>query len=74
MSKADKMFEDLGYKKEIWDDWIVFVHKKENYHVQFHLNDGIIHTPLTDWDVSRNHYTLFLAIFEKMKELGWIND
>ena len=68
MSKADKMFEELGYTYhaeqlgyENWDnslfDYVIF---KENW---ADLGDKVLYST-----------ALHLAIHEKMKELGWLNE
>ena len=75
MSKADKLFEKLGYYKD-FDD-ITHEYRKEKdgdlYEIDFWLNEKT---------VSKNYYRDFgyitmqelQAINMKCKELGWLND
>ena len=78
MSKADKMFEELGYNKEYGrieffnDDYISFEYKDDydyNY-ILFSLKDKTIKTQCYHELSVKEH----LAIHEKMKELGWLNE
>ena len=71
MSKADKMFEKLGYRKMIYDGRICFeseydgsfefFNEERYYLVSGHAEAGVF----VDVGVG-------VAIYEKMKELGWI--
>lgn len=72
MSKADEMFEKLGYRKAFYDGLICFESeydgsfefcKEERYYlVSGHAEAGVF----VDTDVG-------VAIYEKMKELGWLD-
>ena len=66
MSKADRLFEELGYKK-IVDDKYRTVYNYYGIEIVFknQLKEVII-----DGVTVREH----LAIHEKMKELGWIKN
>ena len=75
MSKADKMFEELGYNKYTtdWVEEIVYLHRllKTKLQIVFDTYNREYH--------SQQNYNLVtitvkehLAIHEKMKELGWI--
>ena len=71
MSKADKMFEELGLKRseeECFEDWITYDSKAKvlGRRVLFDTTYGYAETNGTIT------IKLHLAIHEKMKELGWI--
>ena len=73
MSKADKMFEELGYKKEVnSDSFIRELSIKGHFNViQFFKEIGVysLHLKLNQINIKEH-----IAIHEKMKELGWLND
>lgn len=67
MSKADKMFEELGFRKETRYPYIHYINK--SFGISF--LDGKIK------EYQRHTHAIttieeHLAIHEKMKELGWI--
>ena len=76
MSKADEMFEKLGYKKYISEN-IIFYYQlngaSEKYGIEFDLDNKEI-TPLCK---SKDNIAIYItmqelqAINEKVKELGW---
>lgn len=77
MSEADKMFEELNYKKDIGEDFSVvrYKHKKEDYYIRFYLRDRTFDANR----ISKNKiflleidYKLLQAINKKCEELGWI--
>ena len=75
MSKADKMFEELGYIKSTTGrvDEIVYLHRlrKTNLQIVFDTDNREYYSQQNDNLVTitiKEH----LAINEKMKELGWI--
>ena len=68
MSKADKMFEELGYKKgenELTICYSIFLHRRYRL-IKFYLDKKRCRT---DVNIGIEEH---LAISEKMKELGWI--
>ena len=71
MSKADKMFEELGFKKreeEFFEDLITYYSKTK-------VLGGSVAFDTTYKSVVTNEIItpkLYLAITEKLKELGWI--
>lgn len=72
MSKATKLFEELGYKDvsyEWYRGWKVF--EGEDGFVQFLEEEKEIRVPLTDYEITQLPYKLFIAINEMIKELGW---
>ena len=70
MSKADKMFEELGYRKQ---EEYTYCKKFGNifYHyIDFFENDKSYRKFINKgWNYTVEEH---LAIHEKMKELGWI--
>lgn len=76
MSKADEMFEELGYDK-IQDDKYWVDYKKRNENISLNLTNKFI-------EVTRKYRGGYIdkrinikelqAINEKCKELGWINE
>lgn len=74
MSKADKMFDDMGYQKS--EEYNYIIYNIGNIEVQFDKNNEIVRTaqrikgklnlPM------ELDYRDIKAIHEKMKELGWI--
>ena len=72
MSKADKMFEELGYEKQlhpIISDFISY--KKTNESIGFFPADNA-YVKLSDGLIEIITVKEHQAIHEKMKELGWI--
>lgn len=86
MSKADKMFEELGFVKtkdtliENVMNWVVIYHDQELYGRQRKITflDHYCYVTLRDVYDDKDitgacvDKDLHLAIHEKMKELGWI--
>lgn len=88
MTKADKMFEELGWKKtnnpglleNVFDDYYseqdtVY----EYYHdgkltCRLYFSDGQIGNLYPKGYCDEHHYKVYLAIHEKIKELGWITE
>lgn len=71
MSKADKMFEELGLKRseeEYFEDWVTYYSKQEALG-RFVTFDKTYRYAETNVTITPK---LHLAIHEKMKELGWI--
>lgn len=68
MSKADEMFEKLGYEQYFYTneklDYIIYS-KKHRYSIEFHKNNKklLISHLITTEELQ--------AINEKVKELGW---
>lgn len=75
---AKEMFEKLGYEKQVYDDFIVYV--KGNYimfHIiEFHLKNKIVQSHREDCEIGDVIKSLtvdeFKAIHQQMKELGWL--
>ncbi len=75
MSKADKMFEEMGLSKideteELFDDWITY-NTKAGYlgrYVRFDTSYKFVETNGT---ITKQ---LHLAMHDKMKELGWLDE
>lgn len=76
MSKADKMFEKLGYKKILDDDICeLFVYK--NMEICFcKIYKSVEGSEIRDgMEAAKDFYMKELkAINEKVKELGWIDE
>ena len=71
MSKADKMFEELGFFNTIENEEI-YSHKNK-ISVEF-KNKKTIFFSLYGFDVFVMDIEFSLAINEKMKELGWLDE
>ena len=80
MSKADEMFEKLGYEKDNYDQNSYFnVITPFKHQLDITFIDGDIILSKTDYDENGNleNNTIYLnkevlqAINEKVKELGW---
>lgn len=69
MSKADEMFEKLGYSKSYDDEYkaIHYGHKRTSDEVVFREKEGKI-----DITIYNTTMRVLQAINEKCKELGWI--
>lgn len=72
MSEADKMFEELGYKKH-----------ENNFGIYYYEKEDITQEYLSiifDKEDKTIHFEIYItipelkAINEKVKELGWYND
>ena len=79
MSKADKMFKELGYEKVRDTQTSIFYLKNFNdridtSHINFYLVSRTIEVSW-DYSYSREFDVLEnLAIHEKTKELGWLDE
>ena len=76
MSKADKMFEELGYKKYTSDDCIMYM--KDLFMITFIIPNKRFITEYKRGDYNFPEIRAFeisiqelQAINEKVKELGW---
>lgn len=76
MSKADKMFADLGYVR---DGHAVMTYRNGNITLMFDVDDNIY--TLSEYFPSQyrsasvsTNIKLHLAIHEKMEEMGWLNE
>lgn len=79
MSKADKMFERLGYKKYTSDDCIMYM--KDLFMITFIISNKTFITEYKQGDYEFPKIRPFeigveelQAINEKCKELGWLDD
>ena len=82
MSKADEMFEELGYKKEDYGYKLIYTKtdsgEQENYIITIMIEAELIFTEIDDGcdEIERRCFGLQIqelqAINEKVKELGWI--
>ena len=88
MSKADRMFEELGFNKvdnpsllsNVFDDYYSECDTVYEYYCGeeltcrlYFINKSIgNHYPKGYCD--EHSYEVYIAIHEKMKELGWLND
>lgn len=79
ISKADEMFEKLGYKKnQITDEFINYSKKELRYKSQKEC-EICINFNCYDKDLAIKNKQFFClkelqAINEKVKELGWLNE
>lgn len=79
MSKADEMFEKLGYEK-ILDDTLmaecIIYCKKIKRKIVVEFREIIFHTSTKTISISLQFLSLeeLQAINEKVKELGWLNE
>ena len=76
MGEADKMFEELGYEKDVGEAFSVvrYKHIKEDYYIRFYLRDRTFDANR----ISKNKifpleidYKLLQAINKKFQELEW---
>lgn len=84
MSKADEMFEKLGYKKQWVEEDEMDLYKKEYFDKDFiEIVFDKTHNLLNIRTENVNQYTTITSILniqelqainEKVKELGWQND
>lgn len=78
MKTAREMFKKLGYEKQVYDDFIVYV--KGNYimfHIiEFHLKNKIVQSHREDCEIGNVIKSLTVdelkAINQQCKELGWL--
>lgn len=82
MSKADEMFEKLGYEKEydskpegVSDDEMLIKYHNEfyNYYIQF-WNDKTVNKKVNYDEIGYLDIDELQAINEKVKELGWLDE
>lgn len=76
MSKADKMFEELGYRIDIGEEYgLIRYNKDENKFIRFMIENKEIEAnkiePNGDLWILDINMELLKAINEKVKELGW---
>ena len=77
MSKADKMFADLGYVKSLWNNCERFTWGTGDINLEITFYDGTIHANhFLHGNISEGSMALtkdnLKAINLKMKELGWL--
>ena len=80
MSKADTMFEELGYKKEEENDkYVLYLSEKSLWRqrkIRFWKDEKVIFNDLLEDDKVVSSVQIGIeeiqAINEKCKELGWI--
>ena len=76
MSKADEIFEKLGYEKDIGEAYgvIRYKHIKEDYYIRFYLEDRsfvsnrISNNEIYPLEIDKK---LLNAICKKVEELEW---
>lgn len=78
MSKADEMFDELGYKIDINVKYgLIRYNKQDEYFIRFLIEDREIEVNSIKnnraWILSVD-MKLLQAINEKCKELGWLDD
>ena len=78
MSKADEMFERLGYKKDIDVNYgLIRYNKDDKYFIRFIAEDKTVEANSIDnnkvWILSID-IKLLQAINEKIRELGWLDE
>ena len=79
MSKADKMLEELGYKKEENEEEIIYTFKdrwvlyfgKEFKEYYTHDYVGVNNFVGNAVSINMNEH---IAVHEKLKELGWLDE
>lgn len=75
MSKADEMFEELGYKKDIDVSYgLIRYNKDDKYFIRFVIEDKVVEVNSVvdnEIHVLSMDMKLLQAINEKIKELGW---
>ena len=76
MSKADEMFEKIGYKKDIDNEYEIEYILPNDYYINF--NKNFISIEKGQYNGEKNIYIArplikeeLQAINEKVKELGW---
>lgn len=72
MSKADKMFNELGYIDRFNDNMYVLQHVVE-YCIYFNKDEKSVLFLFED-DRVQVSYKILLAVSEKIKELGWLDE
>ena len=79
MSKADKMFEELGFVKSLWNNCERFTWGTGYINLEITFYDGTIHANhflhgiMSEGSMALTKDNL-KAINEKMKELGWLDE
>ena len=72
MSKADKMFENLGYTKYEYEFCRELIYRKKHYYIKFDLIEKAVSKGNEIMDIPEKISMQELqAINEKVKELGW---
>lgn len=75
MSKADEMFEKLGYRKDIDVSYgLIRYNKDDKYFIRFVIEDKVVEVNSVvdnEIHVLSMDMKLLQAINEKAKELGW---
>lgn len=77
MKTADKMFEELGYKKDIEEGFgvIRYKHKKEEWYIRFYPDEKnfdcnkIVDNEIYPLEINSK---MLKAIYRKFEELRWI--
>lgn len=75
MKMADKMFEELGYKIDIGENYGLIRYAKEEEYIRFYLDDEILScNRIIDNEIYPLEIDskLLKAIYKKCQELGWI--
>lgn len=77
MSRADEMFEELGYEIDIDIKYgLIRYNKEDKYYIRFAIEDKTIELNSIEdnrvWILGMN-MKLLQAINEKVKELGWLD-
>ena len=72
MSKADKMFEELGYEKK--ETMIGEIHKHKRKCVDLYFIRPSEEIEVEYYGDKKNYFNMqeLQAIYEKCKELGWL--
>lgn len=78
MSKADEMFEKLGYNK-IADNSFAITYEWQEFEIQFSLGKKTIekafyNSELNTYNATRISMQELQAINEKCKEMGWVDE
>lgn len=75
MSKADEMFEKLGYRKDIDVSYgLIRYNKDDKYFIRFVIEDKVVEVNSVvdnEIHVLSMDMKLLQVINEKVKELGW---
>lgn len=77
MKTADEMFEELGFKKDIGEEFgiIRYKHIKKDCYIRFYLEgkaydtNSVVYNDIFPFEIDMN---LEKAIIKKCQELGWI--
>ncbi len=73
MSKADKMFSELGFNKYEFDTYIDYLSRENGHEIVFMKDTKVINSSCS---MGSEYLTMqeLQAINEKCKELGWEED